>query len=176
MDGQTLCVRDVWHSFITTLYCLTAKKHSRHLDNAKHLFKYIYIDFYVYNIWRTTGKLVTVKVGLRVLWFIQASLHWIKLDSSRGKQDCTELFWITWTDWTRLNLGGRHTCVASRLLCFSFSLDLLSDEPLFLLKLPGSLLSQTGNLVETDTNHTIIRTDIPLWSDSQLALSLITDL
>lgn len=33
------------------------------------------------------------------------------------------------------------------LLCFSFSLDLLFDEPLFLLKLPGSLLSQTGNLV-----------------------------
>lgn len=41
--------------------------------------------------------------------------------------------------------------VTSWLLCFSLSLDLLSYESLFLLKLSGSFLSQTGNLAKTDT-------------------------
>lgn len=70
-----------------------------------------------------------------------------------------ELHWIyavclTWTvtNETRLNPGMGHTFVSvtSCLLSFSFSLDLLSDEPLLLLKLPGSFRSQTCNLVETD--------------------------
>lgn len=37
------------------------------------------------------------------------------------------------------------------LLCFSFSLDLLSDESLFLFKLSGPFLSQPGDLMETTT-------------------------
>lgn len=106
---------------------------------------------------------MTVVVGLSMMvGKHRGSLSRGLQDSKRTSRDETgfiqaELVWMTWTgaDWTRLNLESTsfiHTSVSvascSLLLCFSFPLDLLSDEPLFLLKLPGSLLSQTGDLVE----------------------------
>lgn len=91
-----------------------------------------------------------------LLWLLSAEvfrmvrgLHWIKLDSS--KQNRTALNWFDWARWN--NRGSVHTSASCLLLRrFSLSLDLLSDEPLLLLKLPGSLLSQTDYLVGTNKN------------------------
>lgn len=47
-----------------------------------------------------------------------------------------------------LNACTSLSVVSSVLMCFSFSLDLLSDEPLLLFELSGSLLPQAGNLGE----------------------------
>jgi len=82
MDKHCVCV--MFGILLSQCYIVLLPKNVDILT-MQNIHSNIYIDFYVYNIWRTTGKLVTVKVGLRVLWFIQASLHWIKLDSSRGK-------------------------------------------------------------------------------------------
>lgn len=59
-------------------------------------------------------------------------------------------------DWVKSPPQSTPTSVPRlRPLVFSLSLDLLSDEPLFLLELPGSLLSQPGDLVETDACNTV---------------------
>lgn len=86
------------------------------------------------------------------------------------------MVWLTWTraDWARLKLEVDITALSVAfcllLLRFPFSLYLLSDEPLFLLKLPGSLLSQTGNLVETDIDNKVMYTDILVLGDSRLCI------
>lgn len=63
------------------------------------------------------------------------------------------------TDYTNVFLRNKldkakfwnGTNVSDGTSCFSLSLDLLSDEPLLLLKLSGSFLSQPGNLLKMDT-------------------------
>lgn len=54
----------------------------------------------------------------------------------------------------RFRAGGRTSgSVASRplALLLPLPLDLLSDEPLLLLQLPGALLSEPGDLEETES-------------------------
>ena len=54
---------------------------------------------------------------------------------------------------------------SSMLLLLPLPLDLLPDQSLFLLKLPGAFLSQTGDLMghtDTKTSHTRTRTLIML--------------